>query len=148
MKKDECLFCKIANGDSPSRTLYEDERFRVILDIFPLTKGHVLILPKEHYTNIYELPDEWCADVMKLAKKMAIKLKEKLGCDGINIQSNNEIAAGQTIFHFHMHLIPRYKEESSEMLKFASEYGKIVDDLIKCYKYLCCDVIKQISEKS
>lgn len=111
MKKDDCLFCKIANGDSLSRTLYEDERFKVILDIFPLTKGHALILPKEHFTNIYELPDEWCADAMKLAKKMSVILKEKLGCDGINIQSNNEIAAGQTIFHFHMHLIPRYEED-------------------------------------
>ena len=111
MTKDDCLFCKIANGDGPSRTLYEDERFRVILNIFPLTKGHALILPKEHFTNIYDLPDDWCADVMKLAKKMAIILKEKLGCEGINIQSNNESAAGQTIFHFHMHLIPRYNDD-------------------------------------
>ena len=111
MKKEDCLFYKIANGNGTSKTLYEDERFRVILDIFPLTKGHVLILPKEHFANVYELPDDWCADVMKLAKKMSIILKEKLGCDGINIQSNNEIAAGQTIFHFHMHLIPRYKDD-------------------------------------
>ena len=111
MTKDDCLFCKIANGDGPSRTLYEDERFRVILNIFPLTKGHALILPKEHFTNIYDLPDDWCTDVMKLAKKMAIILKEKLDCEGINIQSNNESAAGQTIFHFHMHLIPRYNDD-------------------------------------
>ena len=111
MTKDDCLFCKIANGEGPSRTLYEDERFRVILNIFPLTKGHALILPKEHFTNIYDLPDDWCTDVMKLAKKMAIILKEKLGCEGINIQSNNESAAGQTIFHFHMHLIPRYNDD-------------------------------------
>ena len=83
----------------------------MILDIFPLTKGHALILSKEHFANICELPDDWCADIMKLAKKMSIILKEKLGCNGINIQSNNEIAAGQTIFHFHMHLIPRYKDD-------------------------------------
>lgn len=111
MQNDSCLFCQIANGNAPSKTLYEDERFRVILDIFPLTKGHALILPKEHFANIYELPEDWCADVMKLAKKMSIILKEKLGCDGINIQSNNELAAGQTIFHFHVHLIPRYEKD-------------------------------------
>ena len=111
MTHENCLFCKIANGTYSSKTIYEDERFRVILDIFPLTKGHALILPKEHFANIYELPDDWCGDAMKLAKKISITLKEKLGCDGINIQSNNEIAAGQTIFHFHTHLIPRYKDD-------------------------------------
>ena len=83
----------------------------MIFDNFPLTKGHSLILSKEHFANICELPEDWCADVMKLAKKMSIILKEKHGCDGINIQCNNEIATGQTIFHFHRHLIPRYKND-------------------------------------
>ena len=137
MKKDDCLFCKIANGDSPSRTLYEDDRFKVILDIFPLTKGHALILPKEHFTNIYELPDEWCADVMKLAKKMSVMLKEKLGGDGINIQSNNEIAAGQTIFHIHIHLNPRYKDDeklahSVIALKPSEPTEVELDEVLKC----------------
>ena len=109
MKKEDCIFCKIANGDIPSKTLYEDEDFRVILDLGPATKGHALILPKEHADNLYELPDETASKVFVLAKKLAMKMKEKLNCDGLNIVQNNGEAAGQTVQHFHMHLIPRYK---------------------------------------
>lgn len=111
MKDDNCIFCKIAAGEIPSKTLYEDEQFRVILDLGPASKGHALILPKEHYENIYEIPDETVADAMKLAKKMAGIMTEKLNCDGFNIVQNNGVVAGQTVFHFHMHLIPRYKDD-------------------------------------
>ena len=106
---ENCIFCKIANGEIPSATLYEDEEFRVILDLGPASKGHALILPKSHAANIYELPDDLAARVMVLAKKMAGKMTEALNCDGINIVQNNGEVAGQTVFHFHMHLIPRYK---------------------------------------
>ena len=109
MKNDSCIFCKIANGEIPSKTLYEDEKFRVILDLGPATKGHALILPKDHFANLYELPEEEAKDVIVLAKKMAAKMTEKLGCDGFNLVQNNGEVAGQTVFHFHMHLIPRYK---------------------------------------
>ena len=85
MMDHNCIFCKIANGEIPAKTLYEDEEFRVILDLAPATKGHALILPKSHYKNLYELPDETAAKVMKLAKKMATTMTEKLGCDGFNI---------------------------------------------------------------
>ena len=115
MKKDDCIFCKIANGDIPSRTLYEDERFRVILDLSPAAKGHALILPKDHFANIYELPEDWCADVMQLAKKMAVKMTAALNCDGFNIVQNNGVTAGQTVFHFHMHLIPRYEGDGQSI---------------------------------
>lgn len=111
MKDDNCIFCKIAAGEIPSKTLYEDEQFRVILDLGPAAKGHALILPKEHYENIYEIPDETVADAMKLAKKMAGIMTKKLNCDGFNIVQNNGVVAGQTVFHFHMHLIPRYKDD-------------------------------------
>lgn len=109
MKNDSCIFCKIANGEIPSKTLYEDEKFRVILDLGPATKGHALILPKDHFANLYELPEEEAKDVIVLAKKMAAKMTEKLGCDGFNLVQNNGEVAGQTVFHFHMHLIPRYE---------------------------------------
>ena len=109
MIDNTCIFCKIANGEIPSRTLYEDDDFRVILDMSPATKGHALILPKSHAKNLYELPDETAGNVMKLAKKMATTITEKLGCDGFNLVQNNNEVAGQTVFHFHMHLIPRYK---------------------------------------
>ena len=110
MKKDNCIFCKIAAGEIPSRTLYEDEQFRVILDLGPASKGHALILPKDHYANLYELPEELAGSVMKLAKRMASVMTEKLKCDGFNLVQNNGEVAGQTVFHFHMHLIPCYKE--------------------------------------
>lgn len=109
MKDDKCIFCKIANGEIPSKTLYEDDKFRVILDLGPATKGHALILPKSHYKNIYDIPEELSADVMKLARKMAGIMTDKLQCDGFNLIQNNGEQAGQTVFHFHMHLIPRYK---------------------------------------
>ena len=106
---ENCIFCKIANGEIPAATLYEDENFRVILDLGPASKGHALILPKSHAANIYELSDEMAAKAMILAKKMAIAMTEALKCDGFNIVQNNGECAGQTVFHFHMHLIPRYK---------------------------------------
>ncbi len=111
MKDDNCIFCKIANGGIPSKTIYEDEKFRVILDLGPATKGHALILPKEHYANLYELPEEMAGDVMKLAKKMATQITEKLGCEGFNLVQNNGDLAGQTVYHFHLHLIPRYRAD-------------------------------------
>lgn len=104
-----CIFCKIANGEIPSATLYEDEDFRVILDLGPASKGHALILPKAHAANIYEISDDMAAKAMILAKKMTTKMTEVLKCDGFNIVQNNGEPAGQTVFHFHMHLIPRYE---------------------------------------
>ena len=105
----DCIFCKIANGEIPSATLYEDEDFRVILDLGPASKGHALILPKAHAANIYEISDDMAAKAMILAKKMATKMTEALKCDGFNIVQNNGEPAGQTVFHFHMPLIPRYE---------------------------------------
>ena len=111
MKDENCIFCKLAGGEIPTATLYEDEDFRVILDANPAAKGHALIIPKEHYANLYELDDELAGKVLVLAKKMITKLTDILGCDGYNIVQNNGEAAGQTVFHFHMHLIPRFKDD-------------------------------------
>lgn len=115
MKDTNCIFCKIANGEIPSKTLYEDDSFRVILDLGPATKGHALIIPKEHYANLYELPEETAGEVMKLAKKMAVKMTERLGCEGFNLVQNNGELAGQTVFHFHMHMIPRYQADEQKI---------------------------------
>ena len=113
MKDSNCIFCKIANGEIPSKTIEENDMFRVVLDVGPATKGHALILPKDHYSNLYELPEEVAAEALKLAKKVALKMKERLHCDGVNLVQNNEEAAGQTVFHFHMHLIPRYEGDNA-----------------------------------
>lgn len=125
MKNDNCIFCKLANGDIPTATLYEDDDFRVILDAGPATKGHALILPKDHYADLYELDDEVAAKVLVLAKKMITKLTGILGCDGYNIVQNNGEAAGQTVFHFHLHLIPRYKDDKSG---FGWNVGELTEE--------------------
>ena len=125
MKNENCIFCKLANGEIPTATLYEDEDFRVILDARPAAKGHALIIPKEHYANLYELDDELAAKVLVLAKKMITKLTEILGCDGYNIVQNNGEAAGQTVFHFHLHMIPRYKDDS---VVLGWKMGELADE--------------------
>ena len=107
MKNDNCIFCKIAAGEIPSKTLYEDEKFRVILDLGPATRGHALVIPKEHYADLYEIPEETAGEAMKVAKKMAAVMTEKLKADGFNIVQNNGEVSGQSVFHFHIHLIPR-----------------------------------------
>lgn len=116
MKDCNCIFCKIANGEIPSTTLYEDEDFRVILDLGPATRGHALLLPKEHYANLFELDDAVAAKALAVAKKVAAKMKNALGADGFNLVQNNGEAAGQTVFHFHMHLIPRYENDEAGIL--------------------------------
>ena len=121
MRDENCIFCKIANGEIPSRTLYEDKDFRVILDLGPATRGHALILPKEHAANLFELPEETAGKAMILAKKMAARMKEKLKCDGFNVIQNNGEVAGQTVFHFHMHLIPRYENDGQPIQMKSGE---------------------------
>ena len=108
MKKDDCIFCKIANGEIPSTTIYENEEFRVFFDINPASKGHCLIVPKEHYSNIFEIDAEVAGRLFSLATAVAGSLKQELNCEGLNIVQNNGEIAGQTVFHFHLHLIPRY----------------------------------------
>lgn len=134
MKKDDCIFCKLANGEIPTNSIYEDDDFNVILDAAPATKGHALILPKEHADNLYELPDETAAKVLVIAKKLASHMTEKLGCDGFNVVQNNGTIAGQTVFHFHMHLIPRYKEDGQTIAwkprEVDAEEQKKIKDLL------------------
>ena len=123
---DNCIFCKIANGEIPSNTLYEDEDFRVILDIEPATKGHALILPKKHFANLYEIDDERASKVLLVAKQMATKMQKALNCDGLNVVQNNGVAAGQTVFHYHMHLIPRYENDT---VRIGWTPGKLDEDV-------------------
>ena len=115
MMDESCIFCKIAAGEIPSKTLYEDEEFKVILDLGPATKGHALILPKNHYRDLFDLPEEEAQKAMILTKKMALRMRERLACDGFNLVQNNEEVAGQTVFHFHIHLIPRYEGDGQEI---------------------------------
>ena len=112
---NDCIFCKIAAGEISSKTLYEDGKFRVILDLSPATKGHALILPKEHAANLFELREETAAEVLVLAKRIANTMRERLMCDGLNLVQNNGETAGQTVNHFHLHMIPRYEGDGQKI---------------------------------
>lgn len=114
--KEDCIFCKIANGEIPSATLYEDDDFRAIFDIGPASRGHVIILPKNHAKDVFEASEEDASKIYVLAKKIAKGMKEGLKCDGVNILQNNGEYAGQTVFHLHMHVIPRYKDDKVNIM--------------------------------
>lgn len=114
MKKEDCIFCKIANGEIPARAIYEDELFRVILDLSPATRGHALILPKDHFQDLYDLGSKEATALMLVAQKVGKNMQEVLGMDGLNIVQNNGEIAGQTLFHFHLHLIPRYEDDGNQ----------------------------------
>jgi histidine triad (HIT) family protein len=109
--QDNCIFCKITAGEIPSATVYEDEEFKAIMDISPAAKGHTILLPKKHYANLFELDDKTASRALLVARRIAGAIREELNCDGINILQNNGEAAGQTVFHFHIHLIPRYHKD-------------------------------------
>lgn len=111
MSDNSCIFCKLASGEFPSATVYEDDLFRAILDISPAAKGHTLLLPKTHAVNLFELDELEVSKALLVAKKLAAAIQKTLQCDGINILQNNGSAAGQSVFHFHIHLIPRYEED-------------------------------------
>lgn len=116
MKKDDCIFCKIANGEIPSDTVYEDEHFRAILDLSPASKGHTLVLPKEHFDDALSADEKTVGEIFKTAAKIAAAVKETMKCDGINIVQNNGEAAGQTVHHLHVHIIPRYSSEKEKIV--------------------------------
>lgn len=120
MKQDNCIFCKLANGDIPTNTIFEDDDFRVFLDAGPASKGHALVVPKEHYADIYEIDSEVLGKAAKVAQKVIKHATNVLGCEGYNLVQNNGEVAGQTVFHFHMHLIPRYKDmDNANMISWT-----------------------------
>ena len=132
----DCIFCKLANGVFPTNFIYEDEDFKVILDANPATKGHSLILPKKHFKNLLDADEEVLKKALPLAKKLSNKLIDVLKCDGVNILQNNNEAAGQAVFHLHIHLIPRYKEEKEHIIswkpnKFSDEEMKNIAESLK-----------------
>lgn len=134
MNKDDCIFCKLANGQIPTNKIYEDDDFTVILDAQPATKGHALIIPKKHFDDLYGIDDEVSSKIMPLAKKVGTHMKEALKCDGLNVLQNNGEAAGQTVFHFHVHLIPRYSDSNAILnwshCSFTEEQTREIRELL------------------
>jgi len=117
----DCIFCKIVKGELPATKLYEDSEAMALLDINPVNLGHSLVIPKKHFKNILETPEDIMAHMMKIVKKVSHGL-EALKPDGININMNNKEAAGQVIFHSHIHVIPRYEKDGFELWHGKSNY--------------------------
>ena len=120
---NDCIFCKIINGELPSKTVYEDDLIKVIMNINPNTNGHLLVLPKEHYINIMDIPNEVVTHSLKVIRETLFPLlKERLNCEGLTLAENNEL--GQEIKHFHIHLIPRYPDDGAD---FNYDESKLTD---------------------
>ena len=115
----DCIFCQIVSGQIPSSKVYEDEEVLAFLDITQVTKGHTLVIPKKHYRNMLEMDAESASSLFARVPKIAQQLQEKLGAAGVNIINNNEEAAGQTVFHTHVHLLPRF--DATDGLKLTFE---------------------------
>jgi histidine triad (HIT) family protein len=124
MTSDDCLFCGIVSGDIPSQRLDEDDHTVAFLDINPWTRGHSLVVPRNHSRNLYDTPDEDIAHVAQAAKRLALRMKERLGCDGVNLLNSCEPAAWQTVFHFHVHVIPRYDDDPLRLPGSPMEAGE------------------------
>ena len=105
---EDCIFCKIVKGKIPCQKIYENEKVFAFLDIMPIHKGHTLVIPKEHHETLLDMPDDTLAELAKVAKKVSKAVKKATGADGFNIGQNNGAAAGQAVFHFHLHVIPRF----------------------------------------
>lgn len=120
-----CIFCKIINGEIPSKKVYEDDDVLAILDISQATKGHTLVMPKKHYANLFEIDNNFYLKVMAKAKELALKITEKENALGCNILNNCNEAAGQSVMHFHVHILPRYKDDDLK-LEFI-DHSKIYD---------------------
>lgn len=132
---DSCIFCKIVDGQIPSTTIFEDENVKVILDIAPAAKGHAILLVKQHVANIFELNSVIAGKIFTVVPKIATALKEELGCDGMNILQNNGEAAGQTVFHLHIHFIPRWKEDTVQIRWTPNSYADgEAEDLAKAIR--------------
>jgi histidine triad (HIT) family protein len=115
-KRDpDCIFCKILEGEMPASVPDEDEHTIAFMDINPWTRGHAVVVPRNHSKNLYEIPDEDLERTMLAAKRLARRMKERLGCAGVNLLNSCERAAWQTIWHFHVHVIPRYEDDPLEL---------------------------------
>jgi histidine triad (HIT) family protein len=112
---EDCIFCKIVAGELPSEMVREDEHTVAFMDINPWTRGHALVIPRNHSPNIYEVDDDDLRHTASAAKQLALRMRERLRCDGVNLLNASEPAAWQTVSHFHMHVIPRYDDDPLQL---------------------------------
>ena len=129
-----CVFCAIVAGEAPSRVVHEDERTLAFLDIVPLTRGHALVVPKRHATNLFEIDDVDLAAVTATAKRVGAAAMEAFGADGLNLLQTNGAVAMQTVFHLHVHVLPRYVGDGFkvELVREPAE-ASVLDDVAGAY---------------
>lgn len=127
---ENCIFCKIVKGEIASKKIYENEKVLAFLDVNPVSKGHILIIPKKHFENIYEIKDSYLKEIISVAKIIAESLKKSLNADSVNILHASGKDAQQSVFHFHIHLIPRYKDDGFDIWP-KSDYKELNLDEIK-----------------
>ena len=130
----DCIFCKISKGEMESFELYDDDLVKAFLDVNPKTNGHLLVIPKKHFKNIFETPEEILKRINVICKKMAILCKEKLGCDGVNIINASGKEAQQSVFHIHYHVVPRYKNDDVDL--WFHGQSKEIEEIDKIHKKL------------
>lgn len=138
MEKD-CIFCKIISGELPSCKAYEDENFLAFMDINPAVRGHTLIIPKYHCKNILDTPDDVATNFYTVIKKVSIAVKSAFDAEGIFIFQQNEKAAGQEVFHSHVHIVPRYKNDDfgkHTPPRLKVDIADINNDVLKIRKYI------------
>lgn len=119
-----CIFCQIAAGQAQAERLLETERVVAFLDIAPVHYGHTLVIPKEHYETFFDLPDDLWLEMGQVSRKVALALRRKLFAQGINLGMNNLPAAGQVVFHAHLHVIPRYNDDGLHLFPQGSYQGR------------------------
>lgn len=128
---DDCIFCKIVRGEIPCSKVYEDEKIFAFLDIAPVNKGHTLVIPKKHYETLLGMPDNLLLELMKAAKKTAKAVIRVMRTDGFNIMQSNKQTAGQVVPHFHLHIIPRQKDDGLKFWPQGKYEGNEIDDIAK-----------------
>ena len=126
----DCLFCKIIDGQIPSLKVYEDEHVYAFMDIMPLTKGHTLLIPKTHCQDLFDMPEEVARNLYAAAPKVANAIKAAFNPAGMNTVNNNGAAAGQTVFHYHLHLIPRYDENDGLKVEWNSRQAEFPTEVL------------------
>ncbi len=126
-----CIFCKIVDGEIPSYKVYEDDLVIAFLDISQTTFGHTLVIPKAHFENIFEISNDVFMHLMNVVQILSSKIKSELNCTGVNIVNNNGESAGQTVFHYHAHIIPRYDENDGYAQSFSNNINNYTNDEIK-----------------
>jgi histidine triad (HIT) family protein len=112
---EDCIFCNIVAGEIPAQRVDEDEHTIAFMDLNPWTRGHALVIPRTHSRNLYEAGDEDLAHTVQAAKRLAVRMRDRLGCDGVNLINSCEPAAWQTVFHLHVHVIPRYEDDPLQL---------------------------------